>query len=98
MITIRAETAKDIVAIRHVLEMTFGQAIEARLVEALREADALVTSFVAVVQEQIVGHIAFSAALTESAHATVNIVALAPLAVRQPTNAGGAAANWYDGD
>ena len=45
MITIRAETSKDIVAIRHVLEMAFGQASEARLVEALRQADALVTSF-----------------------------------------------------
>ena len=61
MITIRAETSKDIAAIRHVLEMAFGQASEARLVEALRQVDALITSLVAVEKEQIVGHIAFSA-------------------------------------
>ena len=81
MIAIRAETSKDIVAIRHVLEMAFGQASEARLVEALRQADALVTSLVAVEKEQIVAHIAFSAVVIESAHATANVVALAPLAV-----------------
>jgi putative acetyltransferase len=81
MITIRAETSKDIVAIRHVVEMAFGQASEARLVEALRQADALNISLVAVEKEKIVGHIAFSTVLIESLHATANIVALAPLAV-----------------
>ena len=81
MITIRAETSEDIWAIRDVLTMAFGQPSEARLVEALRQADALVISFVAVEKDQIVGHIAFSAVLIESAHATKNIVALAPLAV-----------------
>jgi putative acetyltransferase len=81
MISIRAETSKDIVAIRHVLEMAFGRASEARLVEALRQAHALVTSFVAVEKEEIVGHIGFSAALIESAHANANVVALAPVAV-----------------
>jgi putative acetyltransferase len=81
MITIRAETSKDIAAIRLVVEMAFGQTSEARLVEALRQADALITSLVAVEEEQIVGHIAFSAAVIESLHATANAVALAPLAV-----------------
>jgi putative acetyltransferase len=81
MITIRAETSKDIAAIRHVVEMAFGQTSEARLVEALREADALITSLVAVEEEQIIGHIAFSATVIESLHATVNAAALAPLAV-----------------
>ena len=81
MITIRAEISEDIVAVRHVLEMAFGQDSEARLVEALRQADALDTSLVAVEKEQIVAHIAFSAVVIESAHATVNVVALAPLAV-----------------
>jgi putative acetyltransferase len=80
-ITIRAETSKGAAAIRHVLEMAFGQVSEARLVEALRQADALVTSFVAVEKDQIVGHITFSAVVIESAHANVNVVALAPLAV-----------------
>jgi putative acetyltransferase len=81
MITIQAETPKDTAAIRHILEMAFGQASEARLVEALRQADALITSLVAVEKERIVGHIAFSAVLIESLRATANVVALAPLAV-----------------
>jgi putative acetyltransferase len=81
MITIRAETPKDIAAIRHVLEMAFGQTSEARLVEALRKADALVMSLVAVEKEQIVGHIAFSALAIESQDTAMNAVALAPLAV-----------------
>ena len=80
MITIRAKTSKDIAAIRHVLEMALGQASEARLVEALRQIDALITSLVAVEKEQIVGHIAFSVFI-ESLHATAKVVALAPLAV-----------------
>ena len=81
MITIRAEISEDIVAVRHVLDVAFGQDSEARLVEVLRRADALATSLVAVEKEQIVAHIAFSAVVIESAHATANVVALAPLAV-----------------
>ena len=81
MITIRAETPKDIAAIRHVLEMAFGQTGEARLVEALRQADALIMSLVAVEKKQIVGHIAFSALAIESQDTAMNAVALAPLAV-----------------
>ena len=81
MITIRAETPKDIAAIRHVLEMAFGQTSEARLVEALRQADALITSLVAVEKERIIGHIAFSAVAIESQDTAMNAVALAPLAV-----------------
>jgi putative acetyltransferase len=81
MITIRTETSEDIAAIRHVVEMAFGQASEARLVEGLRQADALITSLVAVAEEQIVGHIAFSVLAIESQDTTMNAVALAPLAV-----------------
>ena len=89
MITIRAETSKDLDAIRHVVEMAFGQTSEARLVEALRQADALIISLVAVEEEQIVGHIASCFVLIvslqllaiESQDTTMNAVALAPLAV-----------------
>jgi putative acetyltransferase len=81
MITIRAETSKDLDSIRHVVEMAFGQTGEARLVEALRQAGALITSLVAVEEKQIVGHIAFSALAIESQDTTMNAVALAPLAV-----------------
>jgi putative acetyltransferase len=80
MITIRPETSKDIAAIRHLVEMAFGQTSEGRLVEALRQADPLIISLVAVEKEQIVGHIAFNAVFIESLHATANVVALVPLA------------------
>ena len=96
MITIRAETSKDLDAIRHVVEMAFGQTAEARLVEALRQADALITSLVAVEKEQIVGHIAFSALAIDSQNTNMNAVALAPLAVLPGANAAASAANLYD--
>jgi putative acetyltransferase len=81
MMRIRAETSRDIAAIRRVVEMAFGHKSEARLIEGLRQANALITSLVAVEEGQIVGHIAFSAVVIESLHATANAVALAPLAV-----------------
>lgn len=81
MITIRTETSNDLCAIRHVVELAFGQTGEARLVEALRQADALITSLVAVEEEQIVGHIALSALAIDSQDTKMNAVALAPFAV-----------------
>lgn len=95
MITIRGETSKDLDAIRHVVEKAFGQTGEARLVEGLRQADALITSLVAVAEEQIVGHIAFSALAIVSQDTTMNAVALAPLAVLPAHQRRASAANWY---
>src|SRR4029077_1967502 len=45
------------------------------------QADALITSLVAVENEQIVGHVAFSALAIDSQDTQMNAVALAPLAV-----------------
>lgn len=81
MSTIRAETAKDIDAIRQVVEMAFGRNSEARLVEILRQADGMIASLVAIEKEQIVGHIAFSTVAIESRDTATSAAALAPLAV-----------------
>lgn len=62
---IRPETAADLEAIRQVNLEAFAQhpisrQTEHLIVDALREADALALSLVAVVDGEVVGHIAFS--------------------------------------
>ena len=59
-ITIREEQRGDEAAIARVLEAAFPTAAEGRLVEALRQAGRLTVSLVALADDQIVGHIAFS--------------------------------------
>jgi putative acetyltransferase len=57
---IRLEEPADLDAIRKVHVASFPTANEAKLVEALRASGRLCVSLVAVEQDQIVGHIAFS--------------------------------------
>jgi putative acetyltransferase len=78
-ITIRPETAADIPATRRVNELAFGSASEANLVDALREKAHPHISLVAVVEDQVVGHIFFSPVSIESGPA--NAMGLAPMAV-----------------
>jgi putative acetyltransferase len=59
-IEIRDESAADLDAIREVNRQAFGQDLEGRIVDALREAGAVSLSLVAVVDDTIVGHILFS--------------------------------------
>jgi putative acetyltransferase len=78
-VLIRPERAGDEAAVRQVLELAFGRAVEADLVENLRRAGVLVPSLVAEDAGRVVGHIGFSpVAMGESA---VRAVGLAPLAV-----------------
>lgn len=79
--TIRPETAADTLAIRHVLEHAFGRPGEADVVEALRRSCALTLSLVAIVNETVVGHIAFSPVSFESPRSTSPALGLGPLAV-----------------
>src|SRR5688572_13289980 len=58
--TIQAEQPGDETAIRAVHDAAFPGPLEGRLVDDLRRAGRLTISMVAVVDEQIVGHIAFS--------------------------------------
>ena len=79
--TIRPEEPRDFHAIRRVNELAFAGPIEANLVEALRDADAVILSLVAEVAGNVVGHILFSAVTIETAAGEVTAVALAPMAV-----------------
>ena len=78
---IRYEQPEDRAAIRHVHAHAFGQPQEANLVDALRQAKALLISLVAVQDGRLVGHIAFSPVTIVSETTTVEAIGLGPLAV-----------------
>ena len=80
-LVIRKESAKDVSGIRRVHETAFGQPAEARLVDALRDADAVTLSLLAELDDQVVGHILFSPAVVVSGYSESPAVALAPVAV-----------------
>jgi putative acetyltransferase len=81
MIIVRAEETGDRDAIRQVVELAFGQAGEADLVDALRENASPCLSLVAILDEQVVGHIFFSPVTVESETNTFSAMGLAPMAV-----------------
>ncbi len=81
MFTIRPEEPEDISAIRHVNTLAFGQPNETDLVDALRHAGVLTISLVAVKDDLVVGHIAFSPVTITSDTSTIEAVGLAPMAV-----------------
>lgn len=83
----RPETNEDREAIRRVNQQAFGGDIEANLVDALRDGGFVEVSLVAVVNEEIVGHILFSRVtiVTDAGFAkdteTLEALSLAPMAV-----------------
>ena len=81
MDTIRPEAPEDSDAIHYVERQAFGQENEARLVEKLRSRRALAISLIAVEDNSIVGHIAFSPVEIEPECLGFEAVALAPVAV-----------------
>ena len=81
MMTIRSETPEDVDSIRHVNEQAFGQKEEAELVEKLRNRAALTLSLVAVQNNKVVGHIAFSPVVIDSGSSSFEAITLAPMAV-----------------
>ena len=81
MIGIREEQPQDIEAIRDLNVRAFGQTQEADLVDKLRQNCDDLLSLVAVIQNQVVGHILFSPATIESPQRKVHGMALAPMAV-----------------
>lgn len=84
MVAIRHERAEDANAIRFVLEQAFGESNEADLVERLRHRGAFTLSLVAVVENEVVGHILFSPVTIESAGSRFNAIGLGPMAVLPP--------------
>jgi putative acetyltransferase len=81
MLIIRQETLEDEAAIRHVNEIAFGQKEEAEIIEKLRNRGVLTISMVALQDNQVVGHIAFSLVKVESEHSSFEAISLAPMAV-----------------
>ena len=59
-VVVREELARDHVAIRAVHVASFPTGDEAQLVDALRAAGRLSLSLVALRQDRVVGHVAFS--------------------------------------
>lgn len=76
---IRPETASDIAQIHDVNERAFERAVEADLVDALREQATPFLSFVAEDDGAIIGHICFSPVTIDRANG--QIMGLAPMAV-----------------
>ena len=69
-------------AVRQVILDAFGRPNEADLVDCLRSEGKVVSSLVAVQDEEIVGHILFSPVKLEMPRGELPLVALAPLSVR----------------
>jgi putative acetyltransferase len=81
MITIREEQPQDIKIIRDLNKRAFGQTQEADLVDKLRQNCDDLLSLVALMQNQVVGHILFTPVMVESEDYIVKGMALAPMAV-----------------
>jgi len=93
----RPESAGDLPGIRAVVQAAFGQPNEADLVDALRRADALILSAVAVIDDRIVAHLAFSPVTIQSPAAATPALALAPVGVdpaHQNQGIGSALIRW----
>jgi predicted N-acetyltransferase YhbS len=85
-VVVRPEQAEDRGAISEVHERAFGGPLEGQLVEALRSSPAFLPrlSLVALVADQLVGHILFSRIAVVGAASPGAAVALAPMAVDPP--------------
>jgi putative acetyltransferase len=80
MITIRLEAPGDVIQVRRINELAFGQPAEADLVDRLRDACAESLSLVAE-DEVVVGHILFTPVVVESSGQRIVGMGLAPMAV-----------------
>jgi putative acetyltransferase len=78
---VRPEQDADKSPIRAVHRAAFGREDEGRLVDALRDADAVIASIVAVSGDRIAGHALFSQVWIDSEHGSPAIASLAPIAV-----------------
>jgi putative acetyltransferase len=81
MMVVRTERTEDHESVRRVNELAFEQPNEADLVDALRANARPYISLVAIVDEQVVGHIFFSPVSVESESSVFIAMGLAPMAV-----------------
>lgn len=82
---VRREQEKDILAIKEVNDLAFGQENEARLIEAIRNSEYFVPDLSLVAEtdkQEIIGHILFSVITIETKNGPVRTLALAPMAVK----------------
>jgi putative acetyltransferase len=80
-VTIRPVAPADLAAIHEVNRLAFSQEAEANLVDGLRAGGFVRLSLVAEVDEEIVGHILFSAVKIRTETGVVEALSLAPMAV-----------------
>jgi putative acetyltransferase len=78
---IRREQPEDRAEVRRVNQRAFAQPDEANLVDALRSADAVTLSLVAVDGGKVVGHILFSPVAVQSPQGDFSAIGLGPMAV-----------------
>ncbi len=78
---IRPETSNDIPAVRLVHEAAFGRPDEADIVDRLRDFAGSYFALVAVDDEEIIGHIAFSPITMSPPQPSLSALGLAPMAV-----------------
>ena len=81
MVTVREEKPEDFPHISRVNDEAFDREKESELVEKLRDHGTLPISLVAVLDNEIVGHIAFSPITIESGPSSLKAMTLAPVAV-----------------
>ena len=83
-VVIRERQPSDDEAIRRLNDAAFGGPLEAKIVEELRRARLAVIELVAVEEDEIVGHILFSALKVTFGEEIMPTLALAPMAVPVP--------------
>jgi len=84
IVMIRAEQTDDIAAIQEINRLAFAQEEEALLVQRIRESPGFIPdlSLVAIKDEKVAGHILFSRIHIETPQGDVEVLSLAPMAVR----------------
>jgi hypothetical protein len=78
---IRPEKANDAPAVRRVNEAAFGQPDEADLVDRLRDRATSYLALIAVDEDTVIGHIAFSPVTMAPPQPTLSALGLAPMAL-----------------
>ena len=81
MIDVRPERPEDRHAVRHVNKRAFGRPDEADLVDRLREEVPAYLALVALLGDEIVGHIAFTPVTLNPPRPDLDVHGLAPMAV-----------------
>ncbi len=82
MLSIRLEKPEDVELIYELNKSAFGQANEAKLVDALRDGGALSYSLVAFDNDELVGYLAFSPVTIHQDDKVIDAIVLAPMAVK----------------